>query len=288
MAKPLPTGCIKDDNDISWETFNFLLESVSFEDKTGHLYIVDIEFDFKNATESEYAYNEIYPPIIEKQKTKDPYFNYLSNLLGVIKVENLIKPQLKLMRIKKVFWPMYLEDLVFCIKRAGWKLTKIHSHLTFEQARFKQKFILMNQKSSQQSKNSAEKDFYKLMNNSNFGQDCRNNIDNCKLVPIFDEYKEISFINRYHNIFDAKVSEFVTTDLLKAEIVERYNDKLSKLDKEDRFYEIKLQTLKTERLSSLEAAEKVDQQKKKIRKEQHQQITLIEKMKHLQIKRLNV
>ena len=48
------------------------LESVSFEDKIGHLYIVDIEFDVKNATEREYAYNEIYPPIIEKEKTIDP------------------------------------------------------------------------------------------------------------------------------------------------------------------------------------------------------------------------
>ena len=28
---------------------------------------------------------------------------------------------------------MYLEDLVFCIKRAGLKVTKIHAHLTFEQ-----------------------------------------------------------------------------------------------------------------------------------------------------------
>ena len=45
---------------------------------------------------------------------------------------------------------MYLEDLVFCIKRAGWKVTKIHAHLTFEQKRFKQKFILMNQKSRQE------------------------------------------------------------------------------------------------------------------------------------------
>ena len=59
---------------------------------------------------------------------------------------------------------MYLEDLVFFIKRARWKVTKVHSHITFEQARFKQKFILMNQKSRQQSKK-----FYKLMNNSNFG-----------------------------------------------------------------------------------------------------------------------
>ena len=28
MTKPLPTGCIKDSNDISWETFNTLLEKV--------------------------------------------------------------------------------------------------------------------------------------------------------------------------------------------------------------------------------------------------------------------
>ena len=155
---------------------------------------------------------------------------------------------------------MYLEDLVFCIKSADLKVTKIHSHLTFEQARFKQNFILMNQKSRQQSKKSVEKD-YKLMNNSNFGYNCRNNTDNCKFVPIFDEYKEITFINRYHNIFDEKVSKFVTSDLLKSRFEEEYNDKLMKLDKEDKFYEIKLQTLKIERLSSVEAAEKIDQKK---------------------------
>ena len=50
MTKLLPTGCIKDNDDVSWVTFNKLLESVSFEDTIGHLYIVDIEFDIKNAT----------------------------------------------------------------------------------------------------------------------------------------------------------------------------------------------------------------------------------------------
>ena len=116
----------------------------------------------------------------------------------------------------------------------------------------------MNQKSRQQSKNSTEKDFYKLMNYSNFGYDCRNNLDNCKLVPIFDEFKEISYINRYHNIF--------TSELLRADVEEKYNARLSKLDEEDRFYEIKLQTIKAERLKDLEAAEKVDQQNKKNKK----------------------
>ena len=97
------------------------------------------------------------------------------------------------------------------------------------------------------------------MNNLNFEYDCRDNTDNFKFVPIFDEYKETTFINRYHNIFDEKVSKFVTSDLLKSQIEEEYNDKLMKLDKEDKFYEIKLQTLKAERLSSLKAAETVDQ-----------------------------
>ena len=161
---------------------------------------------------------------------------------------------------------MYREDLVFCIKRVGWKVTKIHSHLTFEQARFKQNFILMNQKSRQESKNSVEKGFYELMNNSNFGYDCRNNIDNCKFVPIFDEYREVTYINRYHNIFDKKVSNFITSDILKHKAEEEFNDKLMKLDKEDRFYEIKLQTLEADRKSSLESAEIFEKNLKKKKK----------------------
>ena len=28
MTKPLPNGCIKDNTDISWETFNILLEKL--------------------------------------------------------------------------------------------------------------------------------------------------------------------------------------------------------------------------------------------------------------------
>ena len=83
MTKPLPTGCIKDDEDISWQTFNFLLQSVSFEDKIGHLFIVDIQFDVKKATKRQFAYNESYAPTIEKQLTlvKDQFFNYLNRLL---------------------------------------------------------------------------------------------------------------------------------------------------------------------------------------------------------------
>ena len=79
----------------------------------------------------------------------------------------------------------------------------------------------MNQKSRQKSKNDVENDFFKLMNNSNFGYDCRNNID----VPIYDEMKEITFVNRY-DIFDQKVKNFVTTDLLKQKAEEEFIENL--------------------------------------------------------------
>ena len=129
---------------------------------------------------TKFAYNEIYPPIIEKERIIDSCERSAFQLIEqfVMGENNVPKAYRSTAKahanlFKKIFLPMYLEDLVFCIRRAGWKVTKIHVHLTFEQKRFKQKFILMNQK-SQESKNSAEKDFYKLMNNSNFGYDCRN------------------------------------------------------------------------------------------------------------------
>ena len=82
---------------------------------------------------------------------------------------------------------MYLKQLVFAIKRAGWQVTKLYSHYAFEQERFKKDFILMNQRARQNSKNAIKNDLYKLMNNPNFGYDCHNNIDNFQFVPIFDE-----------------------------------------------------------------------------------------------------
>ena len=80
MTKPLPIGCIKDDSDISWETFNFLLEKVDFEDTFGHLYIVNIEFDIKNATKRELTITKFIHQLLNSKKllilVKDQYFSY--------------------------------------------------------------------------------------------------------------------------------------------------------------------------------------------------------------------
>ena len=71
MTRPMPTGCIKQNTSPSWLEFNLLLEKVSLEDSIGHLFVVDIEFDEKNASEKQYMYNEIFPTIVEKKKILD-------------------------------------------------------------------------------------------------------------------------------------------------------------------------------------------------------------------------
>ena len=119
----------------------------------------------------------------------------------------------------------------------------------------------MNQKSRQNAKNSVEKEFYRLMNNSNFGYDCRNNLGNCKFVPIFDELKEITYIKKYYNFFDPKVSKFVTANVISQEIEEKYNDDIIKISTEDKFYKLKRFAAETEKAQALESLKEFDKKK---------------------------
>ena len=127
-------------------------------------------------------YNEILTPVIEKQKILEANERSVYQLLELFDKVNNDKP--KSYRCTK--------ELKFLITRCFWRITKIYSHYTFEQARFKREFVLINKKSAQNAKNTIEKDFFKLMNNTNFGHDCRNNANNAKFEPIIDEVNEIT------------------------------------------------------------------------------------------------
>ena len=117
---------------------------------------------------------------------------------------------------KKIFVNLYAEDLYFLTTRAGWKVTKIYEHYTFKQDTFKKDFAVMNQNARKIAKTKAEKDFHKLLNNSNFGNDRRNNIGNCKLDLLYDGLDEISYIKKFTNIFNYdRFSEFLFSRFIK-------------------------------------------------------------------------
>ena len=74
------------------------------------------------------------------------------------------------------------------------------------------------------------------MNNSNFGNNCRNNIENCKLELMFDGLDEISYIKKFTDIMqDSRYREFFSLDLLRQQI-QAFNAKSENLDPDDPFY----------------------------------------------------
>ena len=111
----------------------------------------------------------------------------------------------------------------------------------------------MNQTARQNASNLIKSNFCKLLNNANFGYDCRNNLDNCTFEPIRDEIGEISYIRRYNNVFDKEVNEFVNPQILKEEIALKYNEKVKKISAEDPYYSVKMRAIENSKAADEEA-----------------------------------
>ena len=122
--------------------------------------------------------------------------------------------------------------------RARWLVTHMYEHFTFAKAKFKKDFIVMNQKVRQTASSSIEKYFYKLLNNSNCGTDCRNNIDNCYLEPIYDDFLQISYIKKFLTIFCIDTyRDFFSPNILRGEVTQTFQSKIFALNKEEITYE---------------------------------------------------
>lgn len=84
----------------------------------------------------------------------------------------------------------------------------------------------MNQKSKQKATSSVERNFFKLLSNSKFGIDCRNNIDNCILDPLYDDLAEISYVKKFTTIFSNDTfRNFFSPIHMREEIIRPINGK---------------------------------------------------------------
>ena len=73
--------------------------------------------------------------------------------------------------------------------------------------------------------------------NSDFGIDCKNNIDNCVSEPLFDDFEEISYIKKFATIYcDDTYQDFDSPSLLREEIIQTFLSKIFFLDIKDPFY----------------------------------------------------
>ena len=126
----------------------------------------------------------------------------------------------------------------------------------------------MKQKSRQIAQTNVEKDFYKLLNNSNFGVDCRSNIDNRTLEPIYDEISEIAFIKKYENIFgNEKYFQFSEINVITEEVNEKYERLHLWLDKNDLTYLARRYDYDSQREQDLNSVKSMEEQKKLAQRE---------------------
>ena len=148
--------------------------------------------------------------------------------------------------------------------RAGWKVTKIYHHYTFKEDTFKKRFVVMNQNARKTAKTKVEKDFYKLLNNSNFGYDCRNNIENCTLNLLYDDLDEISYIKKFTKILQNQCyQELFTKELLSQQIEGDFNEKIERLNLDDPYYFALYEELIDKKNEELEAADTYFSKKRK-------------------------
>ena len=126
----------------------------------------------------------------------------------------------------------------------------------------------MKQKSRQIAQTNVEKDFYKLLNNWNFGIDCRSNIDNRTLEPIYDEISEIAFIKKYENIFgNEKYFQFSEINVITEEVNEKYERLHLWLDKNDPTYLARRYDYDSQREQDLNSVKSMEEQKKLAQRE---------------------
>lgn len=75
------TVALKKDFPPSIAEFDKILDSISHEDDIGHLFAIDIKFhDINKKT---LLFNELYPPIFEKNKKIDPYEQSMLQLMSI-------------------------------------------------------------------------------------------------------------------------------------------------------------------------------------------------------------
>ena len=112
----------------------------------------------------------------------------------------------------------------------------------------------MNQVFRQNAQISVEKVFYKFINNSKFGYNCRNNTDNCTFAAIFDEIEKLSDAKRFQNFFDQEISEFFSIEFFDQQIEEECNNKITSLDLQDKYFEGRKNSLEFQKLSSIQSS----------------------------------
>ena len=104
------------------------------------------------------------------------------------------------------------------------------------------------------------------MNNADFGFNCRNNANNVTFEPIVDKINKISYIKKYYSPFDTKISDFINGDLLKQEIEQTFQQRLSEVKYDDPFRNARMAAAENQNKEECDALEPHEKKERKSKK----------------------
>ena len=186
MSQYLPTGRFK------WLTGEKVdLSKYNDESKKGLILEVDLEYP-----EELHDLHNDYPLATEKIKvTEDMLSPYCREIAEKFRVKVGLVKKLVPTLSNKERYVLHYRNLQLYMS-LGLKLTKIHRALEFNQSPWLKPYIDFNTKKRAEAKNSFEKDFFKLMNNSVFGKTMENLRKRQDIKLVTDEEKLSKWASR--------------------------------------------------------------------------------------------
>ena len=189
MSKPLPYGNFKwvyPDTVFYLDDKKYILVGDTIIQKKkgiGHIYEVDLEYP----KELHDLHND-YPCAPEKIKVSDDMLSYYCReIKNKFKISSGNVNKLIPTLCDKKNYVLHEENLKLYLS-LGLKLKKIHRVLEFSEKPWLKQYIDFNTEKRKHAKNAFEKDFFKLMNNSVFGETMENIRKRCNIKLETDPY----------------------------------------------------------------------------------------------------
>lgn len=180
MNQSLPFADYSWMSDIQIASFNFM--SISRDSPTG--YILEVDGYFPHET---HDYLRDFPPAPLKQRVTEDMispFSVQMNTRYHHPHDNKTEKLLCTLEDRKYYKCYYGTLQLYCT--LGFVVTKVHRILRFRQSRWLADFINHNTSQRAKATNAFEKDFYKLVNNANYGKFIQNN-RKFRSVQVIDE-----------------------------------------------------------------------------------------------------